>query len=974
MKKIVINIFILLLLVVNKSAGNQRFIHFTVENGLPSNTIYDIYRDQNGYLWFATDKGVARFNGIKFENFTTSDGLADNEIYYFQPDFQGRMWLGTYNGRLCYYENGKFYNSENKPFLRLLYNSRRTEYITLERDSSLTIYFGDRERFISIKNERIRYYTLEGVFNPDSGGRIKHISKLKNDIFELIYENKIVQFNTQNSQIQVLSHLSAPTIRYHKFKDQEFFITKDEVWDRKKRLFTLPSELFNIEANRFYRIYYDSLYNFIGTNLGLFINGKKQELLNERVSSIAKDIDSNYWISTLDNGVFLLKKDFQKLEILETSDEYPVVYSGVNEQDFFYFRSNLNLYSLKSDKNIVKLFDYELFENIPFKHSNTAYYIGKKYSYAIYNQFIYQLNNKNPECVKRVKTNIENVKQVLSSFNRYFVKLGNSIHYFDEKLIAQKEDSIYCPRLSSPYLPYKEILGGFDLSPKGEIWFSTTSGVFKIDSNYVVQPQNQFDKINFRQFKFCKNTLVGITNENNLLVINNYDDRKIIIDTVKDFSCVWDALFEIDSNHLIIKTNNYYRLVSLDNNGASNCSIIEDQFIPRNAEHISAAHNRILFFVKGSITSINKSDLLKESKAPKIIFNSIKTLSDEYFKDSVLHISYSEARNLKISFDAISFSGSNLQFEYRVERLKENEDVNSWQSILNKELVLFNLPFGEYKIHIRAKTLASKFSAPKIIYINIKRPYWATWWFILLIVLTVGGMISLLIFMRIKALIKKNKQAHEKELQVLKSEYKSLNALINPHFIFNALNSVQTLINNNERTSSNKYMKILSDLIRQNMYNVSKELITLQKEMDLVSNYLALEKLRFKEKLHFDIIIDKSIDLEEIMIPPLLIQPLVENAVKHGIFDKETNDGFIEVKLVQSDFEIIITVEDNGNGFAKESKDSSHESFGLQNIKQRLDQLNAIYNIRFSFEIEELKGENNLILGVRSTIKILLDY
>ena len=83
-------------------------LHYTVDEGLPSNTIYDIYRDSKGFLWFATDKGVANYNGLRFETFTTSDGLPDNEIFLFKEDYEGRLWLSTYNGELCYYKDGIF--------------------------------------------------------------------------------------------------------------------------------------------------------------------------------------------------------------------------------------------------------------------------------------------------------------------------------------------------------------------------------------------------------------------------------------------------------------------------------------------------------------------------------------------------------------------------------------------------------------------------------------------------------------------------------------------------------------------------------------------------------------------------------------------------------------------------------------------------------------------------------------------------
>src|SRR2546430_2547170 len=91
-------------------------LHCTVEDGLPSNNIYEAFKDSRGYLWFATDKGIAVYNGVKFEKFTTYSGLPDNEIFFFKEDISGRLWMSTFNGELCYYKNGDIHTAANTPF------------------------------------------------------------------------------------------------------------------------------------------------------------------------------------------------------------------------------------------------------------------------------------------------------------------------------------------------------------------------------------------------------------------------------------------------------------------------------------------------------------------------------------------------------------------------------------------------------------------------------------------------------------------------------------------------------------------------------------------------------------------------------------------------------------------------------------------------------------------------------------------
>ena len=139
------------------------------------------------------------------------------------------------------------------------------------------------------------------------------------------------------------------------------------------------------------------------------------------------------------------------------------------------------------------------------------------------------------------------------------------------------------------------------------------------------------------------------------------------------------------------------------------------------------------------------------------------------------------------------------------------------------------------------------------------------------------------------------------------------------------------------------------------MHNVSKEFIPLQKEIDLIANYLALEKLRFKELLNYTINIDEQVDTTAIMVSPLLIQPLVENSIKHGILPRQSEESMIVVDVYEHDDVLFIEVKDNGVGLSHAHKKAnpSHESFGLKNIKSRLEQLSIILNKKIEFSISE---------------------
>ena len=196
---------------------------------------------------------------------------------------------------------------------------------------------------------------------------------------------------------------------------------------------------------------------------------------------------------------------------------------------------------------------------------------------------------------------------------------------------------------------------------------------------------------------------------------------------------------------------------------------------------------------------------------------------------------------------------------------------------------------------------------------------------------------------------------------------------MNPHFIFNTLNNVQGLVNRNDKLAANEYLRVFADLIRQNMHNISKELIPLRKEIELVNNYLLLEKLRFKEFLNYTINIDEGIDLSEIMVPPLLVQPLVENSIKHGILPLESAEGFVYINIYERNSILYIEVRDNGIGMARSQNKPGgalHESFGMENIKKRIEQLSIIQNKEITFHISELRDDSEKLQWTIVTISM----
>ena len=185
----------------------------------------------------------------------------------------------------------------------------------------------------------------------------------------------------------------------------------------------------------------------------------------------------------------------------------------------------------------------------------------------------------------------------------------------------------------------------------------------------------------------------------------------------------------------------------------------------------------------------------------------------------------------------------------------------------------------------------------------------------------------------------------------------SLRREMNPHFIFNSLNSVNQFISENKELEANKYLTSYSNLMRNMMENSNKDFITLDKEMEQLKKYLDLEHLRFQDKFDFEISIDKALDSEATLVPNMIIQPHLENAIWHGLryLDKK---GFLHLNVQFVDGKVVVNIDDNGIGMTKSQElkttnQKVHESRGVSNTKERIGLLNELYKKNISFGITE---------------------
>lgn len=236
------------------------------------------------------------------------------------------------------------------------------------------------------------------------------------------------------------------------------------------------------------------------------------------------------------------------------------------------------------------------------------------------------------------------------------------------------------------------------------------------------------------------------------------------------------------------------------------------------------------------------------------------------------------------------------------------------------------------------------------------------------------GLVVILLFIRFRFVSYKKQQIINRqklEFQKIVTEQQLLRTQMNPHFIFNSLISIQSFIISEKSHEAEKFLARFAKLMRGILENSREEFVPLDKEIEILQLYLELEKLRFENKFDFDIRIGQEVEPEFIHIPPMLIQPFVENAILHGV--QGVDNGQIVVSVKEEDNCIICSIDDNGIG-RKKSKEhpvsKKHTSLATKIVQERLKTLSVQLNKAAFYTFEDKYSKDNCPLGTTVTLQI----
>lgn len=955
-------------------------VHLTEKDGLPDNEFYSALEDKDGFIWLGASKGLHRYDGTNYKLFSHPQQVGLS-AFSVTLDDDNIVWYTNLANQLFYIKDGKveYFGVYKDLFSGVLFDitilenklilSTSINILVIDKNTKEVFYQNNRTKDIIYTTPFLRNETISFI------GSFGDLIKLTND-YELKISNKkptkplgklVVKRGTVfpiKNEKYFLRRTTLTEFIIFKITESANSISYDEIAVKEN----LVLNNFKIIDNQLFFLTSKGVETYEVKNGQLVLI--KSYLKTRSVTDVVKDKEDNLWFTTLNSGVYIIPNlGLVNQFNFKGEDAIEKVFEG-KPNEIFIKGNNDSIYKFNTLNNSIKSYSAK---NL------------KRFEYLFYNK-------------KRDKYFVHNVRLNTISFNNNNILLQDKFfspvikdHYNknDDEIFIATSRSIYLINLNDKNdkfqkFIFEEKIRGYTCfydEKKGKTYFGTVKGFFVYDENYNKSEIRFNDNSIYIQqiLKTKEGTIWALSFKKGLFKIEN----DVI---VKRYTVDNGLLTNVNSK--ITKQNSYIWIAG--DKGLQRFNPKEESFenltkingIPSfNFTYLTYRNNQLFVATKQELFSLNPDEIFtpQENIIPKPYFTEIY-VDDVLIKNDLDKLNLKEGINLKINFNVNGFlSNENTSYSYRL--IEKGKVKSNWESDFTKvnEVIYNKISQGNYEFQLKAKK-GNLTSAVISIPVVVEGFFYNQWWFYLFITIGIG--ITLFIYFKKQNTRLQERQSLElekqnKELENIFLKLENLRSQMNPHFVFNALNSIQDYILNNQKNLAGDYLGKFADLIRKYLDQSTQKEILLQEEIDTLDSYLELEKLRFEDKLNYTISVADNIDTDDIYIPTILIQPYVENSLKHGLLHKkDSGNVWVNFTLNEEKKELNVIVRDDGVGREKaaeiqKQREKSYKSFATKATKARLDLLN--YNRKAKISITTTDAfTNSEFVGTQVAIKIPL--
>lgn len=935
---------------------------FTNSDGLPSNDTFDIVSDNNGFLWVSSDKGLTLYNGKDFVNYTVKHGLPSNTVGRVVVSKKGRIYIICgYNDDgsnvIYYFENGKIrpYPYKGKlatpiedlefdenddvsgaltPFKYFKKINGVFTRVENEKNKNTVLHnFNGRKVYLSIGNFKDPYYSLNGyrfkIKIPEEQYFLQNYradrcfrKKSKTEIISVFNKLFIMKGDTG----KIFKVIDLPSNVKRIFVDKQ-----DNVW-----LMLSESGVIMLDENFF------KTYKIPETIIKDF-----------EIFGMTQDYLGGYWFTTTTDGVINIKNlNVRKYNLSKEFDGKQVTtIDKINDKQTLLEFNNEEIYIMtleNGEKKYKKIHPHQPVSKKIIKTDNDLYSIriDPKFQEIQYTTFFkgytYNLNTNRYTVKPRSNTDFYIIRHRMGIANPYYDELFKEImskidlykitpnySYFDGD-----DYWILCEQEICRYNLKTHELFEYKIGVKA-------TSIKKLRNNRLVISTLGKGFYEFKHNQFHHLEMKLNTNDEMVNKMTNYGNR------------------------IYASTLNGLLIVDLSRNKPEYAFIDKRTGYPiRLSQTLETIGTKILFSNNDFIGEFDVHKFPEKTNKPKLFLDSICVNSKKRLDAENFDVNQEDV--LVFHMNSIDYSGVN-GVSYFFKNTSE-EGSSNWEKLANNELKLTDMQPQNYSLKLKVVNEAGVDSNIIELNYSVKSNFLHSKWFYFFLIILVAFVVVLYMLNRIKSIKEKNELREE----ALYYEVQALGAQMSPHFIFNVITNIQSFILAENKLKAFSYLNDFAKLMRISLDHIKEKWISLKSEMQLMTIFLKLENLR-NENFEYEIEVDPNVSLENTFIPPLLIQPFVENAIKHGVFHLKDRKGKINIKLMKVGNQLQCEVSDNGYGREKAktfTPTTSHKSHAHSITVKRLELIMKYTNQKFEFEIIDLPNEMGTVVKYNIPYKI----
>ena len=980
-------------------------LHWTEKDGLADNNVYKVIKDRRGYLWIGTSNGLCRFDGKDFEIFRydpkNQESVAANEVVRLLETSDGKIWAGTDGGGLSIYD----YHTQR--FQRLRQNLEQP-YEGLAEDRIYSILEGKNQEVllgyraigsgkggltVLSKDLKIKKHLLQEV--TDYAGFPMKVTRIlastKDEGIYWLAGRSFFKWNRNNNQIDEFPHPSfspnhtsisgimedsdSTLLVGIYFDGLWLFDKKNNQW--KKKIHEQPVQAFLRAKDGKVWLADNQGIGWLapGTNqihYEILLSGDKSPFDTKVIVGDIDFIEDNLWIST-NKGLFCWSYMFQQFNIrsLEVGEGelayYPEFIGALQTNEWLFLDRNRGLVitdSLLLTKQLIPMPRQQRLRKAALsKHpSGVKVLLGAEQGLYLWEPGNAQIKALASPPGSFQTDQIQAWSIYMDQHHHAWVGTRTSGLLKIDLSTQQTVQFLHDPQDSNS-LCHNKYLFEIDRDAKGNLWVGTDKGLSIIDpkTDQFITNSNLAPLQNYvlHALELDKQGKMWIGSRDQGLFRYDLTSQELVNYTTSD-GLLYNGVNEIIREDSIIWLATRQGLCNINTSSGQIISFDQKKGIYNNTlydSRLSRLPNGeiMLTYQKSPYFSVFRHHQLKAYfSPPELVIQTVRILSGNENKTLIV-----KGQNLQlepdenyfaIDFQAIHFlQAKGMIYEYQLEEYDKD-----WILAGNTNTAVYtNLPGGQYRFKVRAANQDRHWSKEQVLFIDLKTPWYKTIWAYSLFALLLGGVVYTFYQLRTRQI---RKEEYFKR-QLAETEMIALRAQINPHFIFNCLNSIKSYIIDNRIEDGTEFVGRFSQLIRMILNHSKERLIPISKEIEAIRLYVWLEQERLKHQFNVDFQLSFDSSTEELKIPPLLFQPYIENAIWHGLVNRPSK-GNLGIQIEEQAENILIQISDDGIGRTaamelKRQSIFSKPSLGLELSHRRLAQINELYQMKAQVQIED---------------------